>query len=69
MAFLSRTVPELEAVSLSFLFPSREAAFKLIDGPVGDLLEKKLSEKGFTSLVSGARLAAGHELQATDHRP
>ncbi len=50
MAFLSRTVPELEAVSLPFLFPSREAAFRVIDGPVGGLLEKKLAEKGFSSL-------------------
>lgn len=50
MAFLSRTVPELEAVSLPFLFPSRAAAFKVIDGPVGDLLDKKLADKGFTSL-------------------
>lgn len=50
MAFLSRTVPELEAVSLPFLFPSREAAFKVIDGPVGALLDKKLADKGFASL-------------------
>ncbi len=50
MAFLSRTVPELEAVSLPFLFPSREAAFKVIDGPVGGLLEKKLADKGFAPL-------------------
>ncbi len=50
MAFLSRTVPELEAVSLPFLFPSREAAFKVIDGPVGSLLDKKLADKGFMSL-------------------
>lgn len=50
MAFLSRTVPELEAVSLPFMFPSREVAFKVIDGPVGDLLDKKLGDKGFSLL-------------------
>ena len=50
MAFLSRTVPELEAVSLPFLFPTREAAFKVIDGPVGEILDKKLADKGFASL-------------------
>lgn len=50
MAFLSRTVPELEAVSLPFMFPSREAAFKVIDGPVGKLLDQKLGEKGFALL-------------------
>lgn len=50
MAFLSRTVPELEAVSLPFMFPSREVAYKVMDGPIGDLLAQKLAEKGFVSL-------------------
>jgi len=50
MAFLSRTVPELEAVSLPFMFPSREVAYKVMDGPMGDLLAQKLGEKGFVSL-------------------
>ena len=50
MAFLSRTVPELEAVSLPFMFPSREVAYKVMDGPMGDLLAQKLAEKGFVSL-------------------
>ena len=50
MAFLSRTVPELEAVSLPFLFPNREVAYKVMDGPVGDLIDKKLADKGFISL-------------------
>lgn len=49
-AFLSRIVPELEAVSLPFVFNSREAAFRVIDGPVGDAIEHKLQAKGFTSL-------------------
>ncbi len=50
MAFLSRTVNELEAVSLPFMFPSREAAYKVMDGKVGDLIEAKMADKGFTSL-------------------
>ncbi len=50
MAFLSRTVPELEAVSLPFLFPSREVAYKVMDGPVGDAVEAKMASKGFTSM-------------------
>ena len=50
MAFLSRTVTELEAVSLPFLFPNREIAYKVMDGPVGDLIEAKMSDKGFTSM-------------------
>jgi TRAP-type transport system periplasmic protein len=50
MAFLSRTVPELEAVSLPFLFPNRQVAYKVMDGAVGDLIEAKMHDKGFTSL-------------------
>ncbi len=49
-AFLSRIAPELEAVSLPFLFTNRELAFRVIDGPVGDAIDKKLQEKGFISL-------------------
>jgi len=50
MAFLSRTVTELEAVSLPFLFPSRSVAYKVMDGAVGDLIEGKMADKGFVSL-------------------
>lgn len=50
MAFLSRTVPELEAVSLPFMFPTREIAYKVMDGPAVDLIETKMADKGFTSL-------------------
>lgn len=49
-AYLSRTVPELEAVSLPFVYPDRETAFRVIDGAAGDLLDEKLAEKGFVSL-------------------
>ena len=49
-AYLSRIVPELEAVSLPFVFPNREVAFKVMDGEVGVLLDKKLAEKNFISL-------------------
>ena len=49
-AFLSRIAPELEAVSLPFVFPNREAAFRVIDGPVGDAIDKKLGDKGFIAL-------------------
>ncbi|MBE0584281.1 MAG: TRAP transporter substrate-binding protein [Desulfofustis sp.] len=50
IAYLSRTVPELEAVSLPFLFADREQAFRVIDGKVGDLLNEKLKRKGFVAL-------------------
>jgi tripartite ATP-independent transporter DctP family solute receptor len=49
-AFLSRIAPELEAVSLPFVFRNREAAFRVIDGPVGAAIDKKLQDKGFLSL-------------------
>jgi TRAP-type transport system periplasmic protein len=49
-AFLSRIAPELEAVSLPFIFANREAAFRVIDGPVGDAIDKKLGDKGFIAL-------------------
>jgi tripartite ATP-independent transporter DctP family solute receptor len=49
-AFLSRIVPELEAVSLPFVFPNRETAFRVMDGPVGAAIDAKLQAKGFISL-------------------
>ena len=50
MAFLSRTVPELEAVSLPFMFSSREVAYKVMDGPMGDAINQKMADKGFVAL-------------------
>lgn len=50
ISYLSRTVPELEALSLPFAFASREEAFDLIDGEIGELLDAELTEKGFTAL-------------------
>lgn len=50
VAYLSRTVPELEAVSLPFVFADRGKAFKVMDGRVGKLLDEKLATKGYTSL-------------------
>ncbi|MGY3437406.1 MULTISPECIES: TRAP transporter substrate-binding protein [unclassified Marinovum] len=49
-AYLSRTVPELEAVSLPFAYPDRETAFRVIDGKAGKMLEDKLAERGFVAL-------------------
>ncbi|GAA0560218.1 TRAP transporter substrate-binding protein [Halomonas salifodinae] len=50
ISYLSRTVPELEALSLPFAFASREEAFELIDGEIGELLDAELADKGFTAL-------------------
>ena len=49
-AYLSRIVQELEAVSLPFVFPSREVALKLMDGEIGKLLDQKLADKNFLAL-------------------
>ncbi|WP_146585311.1 TRAP transporter substrate-binding protein [Puniceibacterium confluentis] len=49
-AYLSRTVPELEAVSLPFAYPDRETAFRVIDGKAGEVLAEKLAERGFVAL-------------------
>jgi TRAP-type transport system periplasmic protein len=49
-SYLSRIVPELEAVSLPFVYANRDEAFKVVDGPVGDLLNEKLADKGFVAL-------------------
>ncbi|UCE31209.1 MAG: TRAP transporter substrate-binding protein [Burkholderiales bacterium] len=53
IAYFTRVVPEYEAVSLPFLFKSREQAFRVIDGPIGRILDEKMASKGFTSLGYG----------------
>lgn len=49
-AFLSRTVPEISALSVPFLFTDRKQAFRVVDGKVGALIARKLSDKGFLHL-------------------
>ena len=51
VAFVSRLVPEVEAVSLPFLFKNYDQATRAVDGTVGKLIEAKLSAKGFTALA------------------
>src|SRR5687768_16651264 len=46
-AFLSRTVPEISALSVPFLFTSREQAFRVVDGKAGQLIAERLESKGF----------------------
>ncbi len=50
IAYFTRSVPELEAVSLPFLFNSREQAFEVMDGEVGELMDAALLEEGFVNL-------------------
>jgi tripartite ATP-independent transporter DctP family solute receptor len=49
-AFLSRTVPEISALSVPFLFTDRRRAFAVVDGKVGELIGQKLADKGFLLL-------------------
>jgi len=51
IAFVSRLVPEVEALSLPFFFDDYDQAMRAIHGPVGSLIEAKLGAKGFTSLA------------------
>jgi len=53
IAYFTRVVPEYEAVSLPFLFKSREQAFRVIDGKIGKILDEKMASKGFVSLGYG----------------
>lgn len=50
-SYLTRIVPEVQALSLPFVFSSREVAFRVLDGEVGELLNTKLNEKGFEVLA------------------
>lgn len=58
-AFLSRTVPEISALSVPFLFTDRAQAFRVVDGKVGELISRKLGDKGFL-LLGFMELGARH---------
>jgi TRAP-type transport system periplasmic protein len=49
--WVSRLVPEIDVVNLPFVFRNYDEAFRVIDGPVGRLIEAKLDAKGFTTLA------------------
>jgi Bacterial extracellular solute-binding protein, family 7 len=51
VAFVSKLVPEVEAVSLHFVFKDYDHAMRAVDGTVGKHIEAKLSAKGFTALA------------------
>lgn len=46
VAYLSRIVPQLEAISLLFVYPDQKTAFRVLDGKVGRVLNAKLAKKG-----------------------
>jgi tripartite ATP-independent transporter DctP family solute receptor len=43
-------VPEIKALEMPFLFPSYEAADKVLDGPIGQRLNKRFEKAGFVAL-------------------
>ncbi|WP_447554717.1 TRAP transporter substrate-binding protein [Vreelandella sp. EE22] len=53
IAYFTRSIPEYEAVSLPFLFDTREQAFAVMDGPVGEQLDEKMEGLGFINLGYG----------------
>jgi tripartite ATP-independent transporter DctP family solute receptor len=44
-------VPEIKALEMPFVFPSYEAADKVLDGPIGQELVKKFEKSGFVALA------------------
>lgn len=47
---LSKVVPEYAVLGMPFLFPSAEAAWKVLDGPAGKLLAEHSAAQGFQVL-------------------
>jgi tripartite ATP-independent transporter DctP family solute receptor len=44
-------VPEIKALEMPFVFPSYEAADKVLDGPIGQDLAKRFEKSGFVALA------------------
>ncbi len=44
-------VPEIKALEMPFLFPSYEAADKVLDGPIGQELGRRFEKSGFVALA------------------
>jgi tripartite ATP-independent transporter DctP family solute receptor len=61
--FLSRLVPETDALSLPFVFKGADHAHGVVDGAVGRLIEAKLAAKGFV-LLGWMALGARHVTNA-----
>jgi TRAP-type C4-dicarboxylate transport system substrate-binding protein len=49
--YLSRLVPEIEALGLPFVFRDADHAHRIVDGPAGKLIEARLNAKGFVPLT------------------
>ena len=46
----SAVLPELSALGLPFLFPNAAAAYKVVDGPIGEELARRLEKVGLLAL-------------------
>jgi len=44
-------VPEIKALEMPFVFPTYEAADRVLDGPIGQELAKKFEKSGFVALA------------------
>ncbi len=51
VGYFSRLVPEITAVSLPFAFKNYDEADRVVAGPVGSLIARKLEAKGFAVLA------------------
>src|SRR5262245_61726655 len=58
IAFVSRLVPEVEAVSLPLVFAGGGRAWRVMDGRAGDSIGRRLTGKGLPGF-GGVRLGAG----------
>ena len=52
---LSNFEPRLQLIDLPFLFPSRDAAYAVLDGPVGQELLAGLGKRGFKQMTSSVK--------------
>jgi tripartite ATP-independent transporter DctP family solute receptor len=49
--YISRIVPEIDVLNLPFVFNRNDDVLRILNGPVGKLIEAKLDTKGFTILA------------------
>jgi tripartite ATP-independent transporter DctP family solute receptor len=61
IAFVSRLVPQIDALTLPFVFRNYDEAMRTVNGPVGKRIEAELDAKGFTAL-GWMELGARHVL-------
>jgi tripartite ATP-independent transporter DctP family solute receptor len=63
IAFVSRLVPQIDALTLPFVFRNYDDAMRVVNGPVGKRIEAELDAKGFVTL-GWMELGARHVLNA-----